>query len=136
MRLFDLLASIATFWCGIPRNGHKPPTQVPQAPPRPPPQQAFSLFGEKLYSDEELARLTKVAIAEQQAWDELHKPRSPMGTFQVFKDKSGQWRWRLRAANRKVIAASEAYTRKYDAVRAVQAIDRALKPGYVVDIPD
>jgi uncharacterized protein len=64
-------------------------------------------------------------------------PKDPrMGTFQVFNDKSGQWRWRLRAANRKVIAASEAYTRKYDAVRAVQAIDRALKPGYVVDIPD
>lgn len=40
--------------------------------------------------------------------------------FQVYQDGSGQWRWRLLAANGKVIADSgEAYTRKRDCERAV-----------------
>lgn len=59
-----------------------------------------------------------------------------MGVFQVFQDKAGQWRWRLRAANRRTVAQSEGYTRKYDATRAVYAIGKALKPGYRIDIPE
>lgn len=64
------------------------------------------------------------------------RKEQPMGRFQVFKDKAGQWRWRLRSRNGRVVAQSEAYTRKSSAVRAVQAIDRALKPGYLVELPE
>jgi hypothetical protein len=59
-----------------------------------------------------------------------------VGRFQVFEDKQCKFRWRLRAANGRIVASSEAYSRKYDAIRAVQAIDKALHPGYVVEIPD
>jgi uncharacterized protein YegP (UPF0339 family) len=59
-----------------------------------------------------------------------------VGRFQIFEDKQRKYRWRLRAANGRIVAQSEAYTRKYDAVRAVQAIDKALHPGYIVEIPE
>lgn len=57
--------------------------------------------------------------------------------FQVYMDTAGQWRWRLLAANGRVIADSaEAYTRKSDACRAVgvlmetvQGMDKAF--GYL-----
>lgn len=75
-------------------------------------------------------------LPEAEQVEQLNRRDRRMGTFQVFQDKSGDWRWRLRAANSRVIAQSESYTRKYDAVRAVQAIDRALKSGYLVDLPE
>lgn len=69
--------------------------------------------------------------------DGLGEPKEqPMGRFQVFKDKGGQWRWRLRSRNGRTVAQSEAYTRKASAIRAVQAIDRALEPGYLVELPE
>lgn len=43
--------------------------------------------------------------------------------FRVFKDKAGQWRWRLVARNGKIIADSgEGYTRERDAMRAAQRV--------------
>lgn len=41
--------------------------------------------------------------------------------FEVYKARDG-WRWRLRAANGRIVAAGEAHTRKRDAVRACQRI--------------
>lgn len=43
--------------------------------------------------------------------------------FEIFKDASGQFRWRLRAPNGEPIAASEAYTSKdacEDGIKSVQ----------------
>ena len=43
--------------------------------------------------------------------------------FEIFKDASGQFRWRLRAPNGELIAASEAYTSKAaceDGIKSVQ----------------
>jgi uncharacterized protein YegP (UPF0339 family) len=41
--------------------------------------------------------------------------------FQVYQDRAGEWRWRLRAANGQIVADSaEGYTRKHDAERAVE----------------
>jgi hypothetical protein len=43
--------------------------------------------------------------------------------FEIFKDASGQFRWRLRAPNGEIIASSEAYTTKAaceDSIRSVQ----------------
>ena len=39
--------------------------------------------------------------------------------FQVYPSKDG-WRWRLVAANGRVVATGEAHTRRADAVRAAQ----------------
>lgn len=39
--------------------------------------------------------------------------------FEVYPAKDG-WRWRLRAANGRIVATGEAHPRKADAVRAAQ----------------
>lgn len=41
--------------------------------------------------------------------------RSPH--FEVYRARDG-WRWRLRAANGRIVAIGEAHTRKADALRA------------------
>lgn len=46
--------------------------------------------------------------------------------FDVYQDTAGQWRWRLLAANGRVVADSgESYTRLRDAERAVIAALKA-----------
>lgn len=43
--------------------------------------------------------------------------------FEPFQDNAGGWRWRLLAANNRIIADSgESYTRKEDAERAVGTV--------------
>jgi uncharacterized protein len=43
--------------------------------------------------------------------------------FELYRDRARQWRWRLVAANGRIMADSaEAYTRKRDCVRALQTI--------------
>lgn len=46
--------------------------------------------------------------------------------FKLYKDGSGEWRWRLVAANDKTIADSaEGYKRRYECVKAIDRV-RAL----------
>ena len=46
--------------------------------------------------------------------------------FDIYPGFSGQWRWRLRAANGRIVADSgESYTRLRDAERAVMGALRA-----------
>lgn len=40
--------------------------------------------------------------------------------YRIYRDRAGGWRWRFVAANGEKTAASEAYTRKADAVRAAR----------------
>jgi uncharacterized protein YegP (UPF0339 family) len=43
--------------------------------------------------------------------------------FEVYKDAKGEWRWSLRAPNRKIVAdSSEGYTSKQGCLDAVQRI--------------
>jgi uncharacterized protein YegP (UPF0339 family) len=37
--------------------------------------------------------------------------------YEVFKDKDGKWRWRLKAANGEIVAQSEAYDSEWNAKR-------------------
>ena len=44
-----------------------------------------------------------------------------MAEFQLYKDKSGEFRWRFVSTNGRVISASsEGYTRKPGAVRSIE----------------
>lgn len=45
--------------------------------------------------------------------------RSPR--FEVYQARDG-WRWRLRAANGRIVATGEAHTRKADAIRAAASL--------------
>ena len=49
-----------------------------------------------------------------------------MPRFEVYRDKKGEWRYRLRASNGRIIAASEGYTRKDSVYRAVETLKRMI----------
>ena len=42
--------------------------------------------------------------------------------FEMYKDPSGQYRWRLKAANGEIIASGEAYRNRDDCVNAVNLV--------------
>lgn len=42
--------------------------------------------------------------------------------FEIFKDRKKQWRFRLRARNGKIIASSEGYVSKRNAVLSIESI--------------
>lgn len=56
-----------------------------------------------------------------------------MGKFQIYKDKSGQFRWRLKAGNNEVIAVGEAYTSKQGCQKGIDAVKRAAPDADVED---
>ena len=49
--------------------------------------------------------------------------------FEVYEDKAGEWRWRLRASNAKIVAnSSEGYKNKQDCVHGT-GIVKVEAPG-------
>ena len=43
--------------------------------------------------------------------------------FEIYKDKAGEWRWRLRSRNNEIVAvSSESYTRKETALASVDLV--------------
>ena len=45
-----------------------------------------------------------------------------MGTFEVYRDKSSTYRWRLRAGNGEIIASSEGYSSRQSCVKGIAAV--------------
>ena len=57
------------------------------------------------------------------------------GKYEVYKDKSGGFRFRLKAANGEVIASSESYKSKASAMGGVESVNKnAASP--VVDLTE
>lgn len=52
--------------------------------------------------------------------------------FEVYKDSAGEWRWRLKAANGKVLASGEGYKTMSGAIRGTEALRRVAKLARVV----
>jgi len=46
--------------------------------------------------------------------------------IEIFKDALGQWRFRVRAKNRQIIAQSEGYTRKHSCKQGVLALRKIM----------
>ncbi len=42
--------------------------------------------------------------------------------YSIYKDKAGEWRWRLRAANNEIIASGEGYRNKSDCLHAIDLV--------------
>lgn len=56
-----------------------------------------------------------------------------MAKFELYKDKAGEYRWRLRASNGKIIADSgEGYSAKRDCEHGIDLVKREA-PGASVD---
>ena len=54
------------------------------------------------------------------------------GKFELYKDRAGKYRFRLKASNGQVIAASEGYNRKTSALNGIESI-RKNAPKAPVD---
>jgi uncharacterized protein YegP (UPF0339 family) len=71
-----------------------------------------------------VARPHAVSAAPKDADDD--KPAaSAAATFEVYKDKGGDYRWRLRAKNSNIIATSgQGYTEKRSVMDAIESVKR------------
>ena len=57
------------------------------------------------------------------------------GTFEVYSDKSGGWRWRLKSKNGQVIATSgQGYAEKRSCMDGIEAVKRAAADAQVKEV--
>ena len=63
------------------------------------------------------------------------KPGKPSMTFELYKDKKSQFRWRLLAANgNNVCSSSEAYTTKHNCMKSIKAVKIGAIPASIKDL--
>ena len=55
------------------------------------------------------------------------------GKFELYKDRAGKYRFRLKASNGQVIAASEGYNRKTIALNGIESIRKNVPKAPVDD---
>ena len=58
------------------------------------------------------------------------------GKFEISKDKAGKFRFHLKAANGEIIAASQAYEKKANAEKGIEAVKKAAAGATVVDLTE
>ena len=56
------------------------------------------------------------------------------GKFEVYQDKAGKHRFRLKAGNGEVVATGEAYPTKDAAIKGCEAVQRAATDAKVVEV--
>ncbi len=55
------------------------------------------------------------------------------GTFELYKDKAGKFRFRLKASNGQVIASGEAYESKASAMNGIASVQKSAADARVDD---
>ncbi len=58
------------------------------------------------------------------------------GKFEVYKDKKGEYRFRLKAANGEIIAVGEGYTSKSGCLNGIESIKKNAPDAEIVEIDD
>lgn len=56
-----------------------------------------------------------------------------MAKFEIYKDKKGEFRWRLRADNNQVIASGEGYTSKAGCKNGIESVKKNAPKAKVED---
>lgn len=56
------------------------------------------------------------------------------GKFEIYTDKAGKFRFRLKAGNGEVVATGEAYESKSAAIKGTEAVQRAAQGAEVNDL--
>ena len=56
------------------------------------------------------------------------------GTFELYTDKSGEYRFRLKSGNGEVIAISEGYSSKASALNGIDSVRRNAADAEVVEV--
>lgn len=55
--------------------------------------------------------------------------------FVIYKDARGEWRWRLKSANNRIVADSgEGYETRHGAERACDTVRRGVQPTTLVEV--
>ena len=60
----------------------------------------------------------------------------PEPIFEIFKDKAGEFRFRLKAANGQIIAASEGYTSKERCLDGIASVEKNASIAKIVEAKD
>lgn len=58
------------------------------------------------------------------------------GKFEVYKDKKGEYRFRLKAGNGQVIAAGEAYTTKAACLNGIESVIKNAADAEIVELEE
>jgi uncharacterized protein len=58
------------------------------------------------------------------------------GKFELYKDRRGEFRWRLKAGNGEIVASGESYPTKAGARRGVESVQRAAADAKVEDVTE
>ena len=58
------------------------------------------------------------------------------GTFEIYQDKKGEFRFRLKSRNGEIVASGESYPSKAIAKKGIAAVQRAAAGAKVVDTTD
>ncbi|MFC8502111.1 YegP family protein [Pedococcus sp. NPDC057267] len=56
------------------------------------------------------------------------------GKFELYQDKSGKWRFRLKAGNGQVIAVGEAYESKAAAQNGIESVQKNAPGASIVEV--
>lgn len=56
------------------------------------------------------------------------------GKFEVYKDRGGKYRFRLKASNGQVVATGEAYETKASALKGCESVQKAADGAQIVTI--
>jgi uncharacterized protein YegP (UPF0339 family) len=58
------------------------------------------------------------------------------GTFELYQDKAGKYRFRLKAGNGQVVASGEAYESKAAAQAGIASVQKAAADAKTVEVSD
>jgi uncharacterized protein YegP (UPF0339 family) len=56
--------------------------------------------------------------------------------FEVYKDKAGEFRWRLQAANNEVVATGEGYKSKASCLHGIDVVRKIAATAPINDLTD
>ena len=80
---------------------------------------------------ESVRRNAPIAGVEDQTVENFQRQKHPK--FEIYKDKAGEFRFRLKATNGQIIAVSEGYTRMESCVNGIESVKRNAPEAPVVD---
>jgi len=58
------------------------------------------------------------------------------GKFEIFQDKSGNWRFRLKAPNGQIIANSQGYSSKAACMKGIESVKTNAPGATVVEVEE
>jgi len=58
------------------------------------------------------------------------------GKFEVYTDKSGEYRFRLKAGNGEIIAVGESYKQKAGCINGIESIKKNAPDAEIVDLTE